>query len=63
MLKKISKNAHALKDWWQNEAHSLWKKMSCGASQIYRMRHSAHGEEWRAQGKHQKHHHKASFKK
>lgn len=58
MLKKLTNNAHAVKEWWQREAHSMWKKMSCGAAMISRMRRKVHGEEWR-KGQ-DKHHHSAS---
>lgn len=59
MLKKFTNNAHAVKEWWMNESHSLWKKMSCGAAQIARMRPRNHGEQWRGQNKHQKNHKKS----
>ena len=57
MFKKfIHGDPQEMKDWWRNKAHSLWRKMSCGAEQRSNAMHFAHGNEWRRKDKFQKNH-------
>jgi hypothetical protein len=57
MLKGFTdNNSQGMKDWWRRKAHSLWRKISCGAEQRAQSMHFAHGEGWRRKDKFQKNH-------